>query len=156
MLTIEHLFLAVLANERDVPNRDSIMRNPKHRICAALAYMTQMINIIAFYLDLRLPKRLSYRLYLYLALTTYMTNNFVFLSFSEFFGNDLNEKQFAQKVVKLNVNVIYLCLSQDIDTELLSPRQTVKNLLHLIHSSNHLGLRCAFISQLWTESHHMI
>ena len=117
------------------------MRNPKHRICAALAYITQMINIIAFYLDVRLPKRLLYRFDLYLQLILIF-----FFLISEFFLNDLNECQFGQKVAKLNINIIYLCVSQNIDTELLSPRFTVKNLLHLIHSSNCLGLRFAIIS----------
>lgn len=65
------------------------------------------------------------------------------LFFSEFFSSDLNESQFLQKVAKLNANILYLCLSQNIDSELLHPRHTVKNLLHLLHSSNCLGIRSA-------------
>ncbi|CAG2172929.1 unnamed protein product [Oppiella nova] len=107
-------------NERDYLNRDSSFRNAKYRTCAALAYITQLVNIIAFYLDIRLPKRLLY---------------------SEFFISDLNETQFTHKVAKLNANIVYLCLSQNIDSELLNPRQTVQNLLHLLNSSHGLGIR---------------
>lgn len=107
-------------SKRDYPNKESTFRNPEYRIGAALAYITQLLNIIAFYLDIRLPKRLSY---------------------SEFFVNDLNEVQFAHKVAKLNANVLHLCLSQNVDSELLHPRQTVKNLLYVLNSNSFSGIR---------------
>ncbi|XP_054153425.1 beclin 1-associated autophagy-related key regulator-like [Oppia nitens] len=114
------LFALFATNERDYPNKDSCYRNARYRICAALAYITQLISLIAFYLDIRLPKRLTY---------------------SEFYLSDLNETQFIHKVAKLNTNIVYLCLSQNLDSELLIGRLTVKNLLHLLNSSPNLGIR---------------
>jgi len=37
--------------------------NPAYNISAALTYTTQLVNVLAFYLDVRLPNKLSYRYY---------------------------------------------------------------------------------------------
>lgn len=42
-------------------NSDVLKRNPAHNISAALTYTTQLVNILAFYLDVRLPSKLCYR-----------------------------------------------------------------------------------------------
>jgi len=54
-----------VANNRDgVPGgRCEAMDNPAYNISAALTYATQLVNVLAFYLDVRLPNKLSYRYY---------------------------------------------------------------------------------------------
>ena len=39
----------------------SHVRNSAHIISAGLTFLTQFVNMISYYLDLRLPHRLSYR-----------------------------------------------------------------------------------------------
>ncbi|XP_021963931.1 beclin 1-associated autophagy-related key regulator isoform X2 [Folsomia candida] len=93
-----------------VTSGGSTHRNPAHCISAALTYSTQFVNLIAYYLDLRLPHRLSY---------------------SEFRNGDLVNGKFNKKVAKLNANVIHLCSSQGIHATSLQPRKTISNLLLL-------------------------
>ncbi|RWS21962.1 hypothetical protein B4U80_08642 [Leptotrombidium deliense] len=96
-------------------------RNPAFRISSALSYATQLLHVISFYLDLRFPKRLK---------------------FSEFYtsssenGNDvfLDENNFAHRVAKLNTNIIYFCLFQNVDSRLIRPKQTIANLQLLSNS----------------------
>ncbi|XP_022254297.1 beclin 1-associated autophagy-related key regulator-like [Limulus polyphemus] len=93
---------------------ESFLRNPGYNIAAALTYLSQLVSVLAFYLTQQLP---HYQCY------------------SEFCSHELTEKQFAHKVAKLNANVLHLCLSQNVASSLLSPRQTVPNLLLLLDSS---------------------
>jgi len=68
------------------------------------------VNLLAYFLDLRLPHRLS---------------------FSEFTNGDLLGSKFTRKVAKLNANIIHLCGSQGIPSSFLEPRRTISNLLLL-------------------------
>lgn len=61
------------------------------------------------------------------------------LYYSEFCLNELNDELLTHKVAKLNANVIYLCLSQNVHSDLLQPRQTIKNLLNLLDPEASLG-----------------
>ncbi|XP_013387967.1 beclin 1-associated autophagy-related key regulator isoform X2 [Lingula anatina] len=91
--------------------------NPAYTLCAALGYTTQITQVLAFILDVNLPKRLCY---------------------SEFFGCDLTEKQFNSAVNRLNHQVLHLCFTQNVSPEKLHPRQTIHNMLLLLKSA-HLG-----------------
>ena len=55
-----------MANNRDgVPGGrcEAMDHNPAYNISAALTYTTQLVNVLAFYLDVRLPNKLCYRYY---------------------------------------------------------------------------------------------
>lgn len=57
----------------------------------------------------------------------------MFMSFlSEFCRNELGEQQFARRVARLNTNIIYLCLSQNVPAKLLRPTHSMPNLLALL------------------------
>lgn len=53
--------LVLLANKGHDKFTQGMTRNPAHCIASGLTYATQFVNLIAYYLDLRLPHRLSYR-----------------------------------------------------------------------------------------------
>ncbi|XP_076042702.1 autophagy related protein 14 [Oratosquilla oratoria] len=82
-----------------------------HGICAGLTYLNQLVNILAFYLDVTLPKKICY---------------------SEFCLNKLSEAKFNLRVAQLNANVVYLCLSQNVPPHFIRPVQTVANVLALL------------------------
>lgn len=50
------------ANKDGVPgaNKENAMHNPAYNISAALTYATQLVNIIAYYVNVRLPYKLTY------------------------------------------------------------------------------------------------
>lgn len=56
---------AVAANKDGVPGSgvtaDKVELNPAYTISAALTYTAQLVNVLAFYLDIRLPRKQSYR-----------------------------------------------------------------------------------------------
>lgn len=39
----------------------TVEHNPAYRISAALTYTAQLVNVVAFYLDVRLPYKMLYR-----------------------------------------------------------------------------------------------
>ncbi|XP_022196498.2 beclin 1-associated autophagy-related key regulator [Nilaparvata lugens] len=88
--------------------------NQAYNISAALTYTTQLINVLAFYLDVRLPSKLCY---------------------SEFCGSEVSEHKFARRVARLNWNVLHLCFSQRVDARHLQPTHTLHNLLLLLDTS---------------------
>ncbi|GFG28420.1 hypothetical protein Cfor_11343 [Coptotermes formosanus] len=103
-----------VANNRDgVPGGrcEAVDRNPAYNISAALTYTTQLVNVLAFYLDVRLPNKLCY---------------------SEFCGHEMTDTQFARRVAKLNSNVLHLCYTQNVNPELLHPARTLHNILLLL------------------------
>lgn len=53
----------VSASKDGVPvaNVESIDQNQAYNISAALTYTTQLVNVIAFYLGIKLPNKLCYR-----------------------------------------------------------------------------------------------
>uniref|UniRef100_A0A0K8SSI9 Beclin 1-associated autophagy-related key regulator n=1 Tax=Lygus hesperus TaxID=30085 RepID=A0A0K8SSI9_LYGHE len=106
----------VAANKDGVPNpSNTVDYNPAYNISAALTYTTQLVNMIAFYLDTRLPSKLCY---------------------SEFCTNELPKDKFTKRVARLNWNVLHLCLSQNVDPRLLRPEGTLSNILQLLESED--------------------
>lgn len=53
------VYLALI--RKGYPSKESNYRNPEFRIGAALAYTTQLLNVLAHFLNIKLPRRLSYR-----------------------------------------------------------------------------------------------
>jgi len=117
--------LWVQENEDTVrgPNSHIDQRNAAYTIGAALAFTTQLVNVLSYLLDINLPHRLCY---------------------SEFCGHDLSESKFCRLVQRLNLNVLHLCFSQQVAVELLHPRHTVHNLLMLLQATN-LGRNGEFL-----------
>ncbi|XP_064621792.1 beclin 1-associated autophagy-related key regulator-like [Lineus longissimus] len=90
-------------------------RNPGNTISAALCYTVQMISIMAYALDVHLPKRQCY---------------------SVFCSNEMSEKHFSKAIAKLNCNILHLCCSQEVNPELLHPLHTLHNILVLLKSES--------------------
>ncbi|XP_011496345.1 PREDICTED: beclin 1-associated autophagy-related key regulator isoform X2 [Ceratosolen solmsi marchali] len=107
--------LWVAENKDSVPggNKENAIHNPAYNINAALTYATQLVNIIAYYLNVRLPYKLAY---------------------SEFYGSEMSDQKFARKVARLNSNILHLCFTQNTDTSVLHPMHTLKNLMHLLNT----------------------
>ncbi|XP_028834069.1 beclin 1-associated autophagy-related key regulator isoform X2 [Denticeps clupeoides] len=95
------------------PELDHI--NPAHTISAALCYATQLVNILSHILDVNLPKKLCN---------------------SEFCGDSLSRYRFTRAVNKLNTNVLHLCFSQHVASELLHPHHTLRNIMFLVSPEN--------------------
>ncbi|XP_031784462.1 beclin 1-associated autophagy-related key regulator [Nasonia vitripennis] len=107
--------LWVAQNKDCVPsgNKENAIHNPAYNINAALTYATQLVNIIAYYLNVRLPYKLAY---------------------SEFYGSEMSDQKFARKVARLNSNILHLCFTQNTDTSVLHPMHTLQNLMHLLNT----------------------
>ncbi|XP_066550859.1 beclin 1-associated autophagy-related key regulator [Amia ocellicauda] len=95
------------------PETDHV--NPAHTISAALCYATQLVNILSHILDVNLPKKLCN---------------------SEFCGENLSRYRFTRAVNKLNTNILHLCFSQHVETELLHPHHTLRNIMFLVSPEN--------------------
>jgi beclin 1-associated autophagy-related key regulator len=58
-------YFLVAANKDGVPGSgmttDNVEQNPAYTISAALTYTAQLVNVLAFYLDVRLPRKQYYR-----------------------------------------------------------------------------------------------
>ncbi|GLV43336.1 Autophagy-related 14 [Carabus blaptoides fortunei] len=108
--------LWIAENKDGVPGAGTssvVDHNPAFNVTAALTYTTQLVNILAFYLDVRLPYKMVY---------------------SDFCGNDMNEQQFARRVARLNANVLQLCFSQSVCPEVLHAPRTLHNILQLLNT----------------------
>ncbi|XP_050299469.1 beclin 1-associated autophagy-related key regulator [Anthonomus grandis grandis] len=84
--------------------------NPAVSISSALALTAQLVNVLSFILNVRLPFKSNY---------------------SDFDSTHLTERQFNRRVARLNANVLYLCITQRIDLGQLSPTGTIRNILQL-------------------------
>ncbi|XP_015173689.1 PREDICTED: beclin 1-associated autophagy-related key regulator isoform X1 [Polistes dominula] len=106
--------LWVAANKDSVPGTNKEpLHNPAYNISAALTFATQLVNIIAYYVNVKLPYKLSY---------------------GEFCGNEMSDQKFARKVARLNSNVLHLCFTQNTDIAVLHPMHTLQNLMHLLNT----------------------
>uniref|UniRef100_T1JJT5 Beclin 1-associated autophagy-related key regulator n=1 Tax=Strigamia maritima TaxID=126957 RepID=T1JJT5_STRMM len=99
-----------------VPAVELAHKNPAYAITAGLTYTTQLICVLSFFMDLNLPHELNY---------------------SDFCSHELNRDRFVQKVAKMNANVLHLCFHHGVNPDKLHPRQTIRNLLHLLNSENY-------------------
>ncbi|XP_058836731.1 beclin 1-associated autophagy-related key regulator [Topomyia yanbarensis] len=97
------------------PTKNMASRNPAHTIAAALTYTTQLVQIICFYLDIRLPYKVSY---------------------NDFCTTALSETQFNRKVARLNANILYLCYTQGCRLTELRPTHTLENVQRLLNPSH--------------------
>ncbi|XP_063994053.1 beclin 1-associated autophagy-related key regulator isoform X2 [Diachasmimorpha longicaudata] len=105
----------VTANKDGVPgsNKENFMHNPAYNMSAALTYAAQLVNVLAYYVNVRLPYKLSY---------------------GEFCGNEMSSQKFARKVARLNSNVLHLCFTQNTDINVIHPMHTLQNLMHLLNT----------------------
>jgi beclin 1-associated autophagy-related key regulator len=92
-----------------------VANNHAYRIAAALTYIAQLVQAISFYLDVRLPHRVTY---------------------NDFCTMGLNEQQFRKKVARLNLNIVYLCYTQNLSMKNLQPARTMENLFQLVDIRN--------------------
>lgn len=53
--------LAVMNTGGECEDGDNEERSGGFSVCAGLTYLTQLVNTLAFYLDVTLPKKLCYR-----------------------------------------------------------------------------------------------
>lgn len=101
------------SNGDNVPGSNTTVSAEANSIAAALTYTAQCVNIISYYLNVRLPYKMFYGDFL----NTYMT-----------------ETKFARRVARLNANILYLCYTQNVDLGSLRSSQTIHNLLQLFEN----------------------
>lgn len=107
----EHSKMSPAASINEVKTRDNVA----YRVSAALAFITQMLTVVSYYMDVRFPKRLSFVEFF----TKYSDSGSELL---------LSEEELLHKVAKLDANLVYLCLSQRVQPSLIEPAIPGKNL----------------------------
>ncbi|GAB0088386.1 beclin 1-associated autophagy-related key regulator [Sergentomyia squamirostris] len=103
-------------SDKDAP----LDHNPAFRISAALTYTAQLVQVLSYYLDVRLPFKMNY---------------------SDFCSSYMNEGSFNRRVARLNANIFFLCYSQRVRLSELNPMHTVENIQILLQLDNDLGWR---------------
>jgi len=93
----------------------SLAENSAFTISAGLTYTAELLDVIAFYLDIRLPYKMAY---------------------SDFCSSDMAEDRFARRVARLNANVLHLCFTQNVPLHLIQPAATIHNIIQLIDPTN--------------------
>lgn len=61
-ITCKYKYVSLVAANKDgVPgaNKENAMHNPAYNISAALTYATQLVNVLAYYVNIRLPYKVS-------------------------------------------------------------------------------------------------
>ncbi|GAB6021093.1 hypothetical protein CHUAL_003726 [Chamberlinius hualienensis] len=96
---------------RDLVPSTGVTQKQAHGIITALTYITQLVTVLSFYLDVWLPHRICH---------------------SDFCIQELSPKEFEGLVGKLNANVVHLCLSQNVNPEFLRAKRTAANLALLL------------------------
>ncbi|KAK7504309.1 hypothetical protein BaRGS_00004613 [Batillaria attramentaria] len=109
--------------------------NPAYAVLTGLSHMTQLVLTAADVLHVCLPRKVC---------------------FSEFCRGELNERQLQNAVSRLNHNVLYLCFSQGVDVEELSPRHTIRNLIILLHSPHLARYVNSYRGLSFTEDEQMV
>lgn len=99
--------------------------NDALRVAASLTYLNHMIHMMAKSLDLTLPRKLQLNEFYHGNESSYTTSNY-------------NEMKF--RIAKLNINIIYLCLSQKLDSNLIGKqmRSPLSSLIALLNPSSTL------------------
>lgn len=109
-------------------------------VAAALAYVTQLLAVMASILDIHLCHRLIYRcvtVTLELLLVTLLTNNYsthVRVCYSDLYNTKYSRDQFDHVLVKLHRNIVQLCFSQNVPATQLSHTDMLQNLLETIYA----------------------
>lgn len=91
----------------------------KHAILSGLTYTVQFVNLIAFYLNIVLPYNLPHSK----------------------FCTHLKESQFQNAVAKLNTNIVFLSIQQNIQVTNLLPKHTLENLCHFLVNFKEMRLK---------------
>lgn len=105
-----------LTSNKDANSEASqVAQNAAYKIVAGLSYLQQLVQVLSFFLDIRLPHKISS---------------------SDFNRMVLSEQQFAKKVTKLNFNVVYLAYMENVPSRLIQPARTVENILQLLENEN--------------------
>lgn len=89
--------------------------NHAYRIAAALTYIAQLVHALSVFLDIRLPHKVAY---------------------NDFCTMGLNEHQFRKKVARLNLNIVYLCYTQNLSMKNVQPARTMENIFQLLDIRN--------------------
>lgn len=92
-----------------------VANNHAYRIAAGLTYISQLVQALSFYLDIRIPHKVSY---------------------NDFCTMGLNEQQFRRKVARLNLNIVYLCYTQNLSMKNIQSARTMENIFHLLDIRN--------------------
>lgn len=92
-----------------------VANNNAYRIAAALTYIAQLVQALSFYLDVRLPHKVAY---------------------NDFCTMGLNEQQFRKKVARLNLNIVFLCYTQNLAMRNIQPARTMENIFQLLDIRN--------------------
>lgn len=105
----------VMANRESLPHsslsNETLISNCAYRICAALTYTAQLVQLLSYYLGVRLPFKLNY---------------------CDFCRIDMPEQKFNRNVNRLNANILYICYTQRIKLGTLNPAHTLENLYKLL------------------------
>lgn len=80
----------------------------------AMSYIAQLCRLLAFYLGVSLPKRVSQL---------------------DFVRNDLDHKRLISRITRVNTNVLFLCTSQRVAPVHLRPVNPLARLLTLLDSN---------------------
>eukprot|EP00794_Sanderia_malayensis_P004665 gene4665-5274_t len=109
---------------RDPDSDTDIHSHPSLGIPAALMYTAQAVHVSSLILDVNLPARMN---------------------FKDFGDPYICNKRLMDSVSKLNKNIMYLCSSQLVPQQSISPMQTIKNLEICLSKENlNLGHAEAF------------
>lgn len=92
-----------------------VANNSAYRIAAGLTYIAQLVQGLSFFLDVRLPHKVSY---------------------NDFCTMGLNPEQFRKKVARLNLNIVYLCYTQNLLMRNVQPVRTMENIFQLLDIRN--------------------
>lgn len=124
-----------------------ISTNSAYRISAALTYTAQLVNLLSYYLDVRLPFKINYR-FVFVRRTIRsshrsdpshshrslcLAHSPVCLH-SDFCKSELTEQSFTRKVFRLNGNILHLCYTQCVKLNMLSLNHTLENINILLDS----------------------
>ena len=103
----------------------SVEVNPAHTISAGLLFTSQLLQHLITILDIVMPFRLR----------------------CGEFGASMSEYKFSKSVFRLNVNIMYMCLSQGVSAERLRPKQTLHNLKLLLDNQDTVGMSFRALKQ---------
>lgn len=92
----------------------------RHAIISGLTYTVQFVNLIAFYLNIVLPYNLPH---------------------SKFCTHILKDNQFQNAVAKLNTNIVFLSIQQNIQVTNLLPKHTLENLYHFLTNFKEMRIK---------------
>ncbi|XP_074035770.1 beclin 1-associated autophagy-related key regulator isoform X2 [Leptinotarsa decemlineata] len=104
----------VSCNQDVVPSSDStssVQLNPAFTISAGLTYTSQLVILLSYYLNIRLPCKMQY---------------------SDYCSSFMDEEQFTRRLTRLNANILYLLFLQNVNLKELKSAQTIRNLLRLV------------------------